>query len=247
MNTKQILAVLGCAFVLSSLSAADLIFAGDSTLAPRKPDVDYGSWGDALQSELAEGVKILNFAVSGTSTKSFRKTWEKKLMPKVKKGDWVVVQFGINDPCHTRKDRLEKGEPDRYCELPEYRENLRRYIADVRAKEAKPIFCTPITSRAVDEKTGKWNEKRRGSRVAYAAAMREIAEELKVPLVDMEALTIAVVKPMDAEASKALFMISKNGKDNTHPTKAGAAKFAEAFLKDVRTRKLEIASLFKTR
>lgn len=245
MNIKQILGIFGCAFVFSSLSAADLIFAGDSTLAPRKPYEDYGSWGDALLAELAEGVKILNFAESGMSTKSFRMIWEKRLMPKMKKNDWVIVQFGINDPCHTSKDRIERGEPDRYCELPEYRENLRRYVADIRAKKAKPIFCTPITSRAVDVKTGKWSEGLRDGRVPYSVAMREIAEELNVPLVDMEMLTIAVVKHMDAEASKTLFMISKDGKDNTHPTKAGAAKFAEVFLKDVRVRQLEIAVLFK--
>lgn len=236
---------LGICGVVSA-AAADLYLAGDSTLAPRKPTDNKASWGEWLQPHLAEGTKLCDCAVGGTSTKSFRaKFWDKKVVPNLKSGDWVIIQFGINDPHHTGKQYLEKGDIDRFCPVDEYCVNLKKFIEDVRAKNAKPLLCTPISSRGIFTKDGKVMEKKRDKRWEYAEAMRKVAQETQTPLVDMLVLTEEIVKTAGVEASKEFFNCKFDKKDNTHPTKEGAAKFGEAFLKEIKKQKLPITEIFK--
>ena len=57
---------------------------------------------------LQEGVQVANHAVNGRSTKSFRDEgrWD-KVMQELKKGDYVIIEFGHNN---------EKSEhPKRYA------------------------------------------------------------------------------------------------------------------------------------
>ena len=143
--------LMSCAFVPAF--AADLFFAGDSTLEScwvdgrkREP---YRSWGDSLQRKLKGGSKVRNFARSGYSTKMFieRGAW-KSLIAEVKAGDFVVIQFGHNDQKHTTEEQVRTlyAPPD-----GAYRENLRKFAAEVRAKGATPVFCTPIVRATFDD------------------------------------------------------------------------------------------------
>jgi hypothetical protein len=61
--------------------------------------------------------------------------------------------------------------------------------------------------------------------------MKRAAAEAKVPLVDLLAPTMAEVKSLGKEKSKALYMASVNGKDFTHTTTVGAKRVAELFIK----------------
>ena len=120
--------------------AADIFFAGDSTLHSRRyldtreypaEERCLGSWCDELEHFLKPGVRIVNPAYSGTSTKSFRDEgrWA-KLLKQVKPGDFVYIQFGHND---------QKKDPRRYAAADgAYKENLRRFAEEVRAKGGKP-------------------------------------------------------------------------------------------------------------
>ena len=61
MNKIFSCAALSFAMALPAL-AGNLIFVGDSTLAPRKPEQRIGSWGDSMGDKLADGWKIVNVA-----------------------------------------------------------------------------------------------------------------------------------------------------------------------------------------
>ena len=88
------------------------------------------------------------------------------------------------------------------------------------------------------------------SRRTYGDYAKAVAEEKKLLFVDMTALTAAELAKIGRDAALAFYVgdATRNGKqvfDTTHPSKAGAKRFAELFVADVKARKLPVASLFK--
>ena len=230
-------AVVSTAF---SALAGNLILVGDSTLAPRKPEVRVGSWGDSMSDKLADGWKIVNVAVGGRTVKTIQagkvSSWQKAL-DAMQKGDFVIVQFGIND-----------ASPKKLVEIPAFKDEFVKFAEAIRAKQAIPVFCSPITSGTYDKKSGKFT--RNANRDKYGAAIREVAAEKKVDFIDMTELTCGILSGMTREAGQDLFVgkSERNGKpifDTTHPCKAGAKRFGEAFIADAKARKLPVAAIFK--
>jgi lysophospholipase L1-like esterase len=154
---------------------------------------------------------------------------------KVKKGDFVIIQFGHNDQ--------KKKNPQRYAAADgEFKDNLRKFINEVRAKGASPVLATSISRRAFG-KDGKLTD--RPNLREYANATIDIANEMKVPYVDLNTLTKDYLNEVGKEKSIELFYIFYDKKDNTHPTVKGGKAFAELFIQDVKKQNLEIAKLFK--
>lgn len=240
---KTLLVVLSFVVCVCSAFGADIHFAGDSTLAPRAVDSQPQSWGEKLRSRLSDGCQIHNYAISGTSTVTFQSTWNSKLIGKVKEGDFVFIQFGHNDPWHTEPKYAKPGVPDRFCTPDQYEANLRKFIADVRAKKGIPILLSPTPSRKFSQ-DGVWEGP--GARhQPYFDRLPIIAQSEKVDFIDMNTFVGAVVKTLGVEASKELYVVKYNGKDNTHPSESGARMLAELFLVNVRSRKLPVAACFK--
>ena len=104
--------------------------AGDSTLADKPvdpPNPEHG-WGQSFPRYFREPAMIVNHAQNGRSTKSFiaEGRWQ-TLVDALRPGDWAIIQFGHND------QKVE--DPTRYAG-PDggFRENLRRFVHEVRAK-----------------------------------------------------------------------------------------------------------------
>ena len=77
-----------------------------------------------------------------------------------------------------------------------------------------------------------------------------MAAEKKLAYVDITALTAAELAKLGKDKALELYVgdTQKKGKpafDTTHPTKAGAKRFAELFIADVKAQKLPVAELFK--
>lgn len=251
-----ICATLGVAIVAGSCKAGPtLLLAGDSTLddhGGKRPP--YASWGTALEAYMKPGCKVNNFASSGASTKSFIESgkWA-KLVAAVKPGDFVGIQFGHNDQKWSTPFYIEKrfADPNGL-----FRDNVRKFVAEVRAKGGKPILMSPIV-RGTFGKDGKLHDgvdKKGISLSSYAKAMRELSEELKTDFVDMNRLTRDLLEKVGKEESMKFFVIStglvkgKDGepsKDTTHPIAAGAEAFAKLFIADVKSRGLEVAGMFR--
>ena len=210
----------GDGFALRLTPPVTLFLAGDSTLSPRRAWKPNGSWGESLAPHLRDEVRIVDGAWGGRSSKSLRGGghWDQEIAPYVGEGDWVLLQFGANDAV--------KNQPYRSCTPYEYSTNLANYVSEVRSKGANAIICSPITSRRYDA-AGKWNEK--NGLQPYVDAAAKTAAELDVPYVDMAGLTSRIVADAGADGSRRLFVCWFNGKDNVHPTKDGAGKFAAAF------------------
>ncbi len=113
-------------------------------------------------------------ARGGASTKTFREQglWERSLQTKP---DYMVIQFGHNDMVNAAQPM------PRQVPLPDYEANLRKYIEEARAAGIKPILCTPLVRRFF-QADGKVHS----NLIEYAAAMKKVAAEMKVPLIDLQ-------------------------------------------------------------
>lgn len=121
---------------------------GDSTMANKKDpekNPEHG-WAQVLQPFFTDKIVIENKAVNGRSTKSFisEKRWD-SVYKKLKKGDYVLIEFGHND---------EKIEDSTRYTNPHtaYRYNLIRFVKETREKGAFPVLLTSIARRNFNEK-----------------------------------------------------------------------------------------------
>ena len=210
------------------LSSKPVVYMiGDSTMA-NKPvqDNPERGWGQLLPEFFNQEVTIENHAMNGRSTRSFiyEGRWD-SVMKKLKKGDFVVIQFGHND------ESLQKTE--RYCTPAEYLYNLARFIQDVRNKRAEPILCTHVQRRKFNEK-GLFQD----THGDYPGIVRELAAQLAVPLVDMQKKSEKVIVGYGEEGSKKIFLhitageyksLPNGREDNTHFSEYGARLMAGLF------------------
>jgi lysophospholipase L1-like esterase len=228
---------------LAQRSPIMVYLAGDSTLAGKalnkRPET---GWGENLQQYFDDQkVKVENHAQNGRSTKSFidEGRWQ-KIVDALKPGDYVFIQFGHNDQ--------KSEDPKRYGEANGgYRDNLIRFVGDVRAKEANPVLLTPVMRRRFNEK-GEFYD----THGDYPDAVRRVAGELKVPLIDMHRKSAALLIKFGEAESKKLFLqlapnehpnYPKGVEDNTHFSVFGAEQIARLAVEGMKETKIGLAEL----
>ena len=202
--------------VASSFTTIHLM--GDSTMAEK--DLTGGNpergWGMMLPNFVDDSFRVVNYAQNGRSTKSFidRGLWD-KVYDALQPGDYVFIQFGHND--------AKADDPERYAPaFGAYQDNLRRFIRGAREKGATPVLLTPVARRWF--KDGKLD---RNCHTDYPAAMKQVADEMGVTLLDITTVSLDWLESLGDEASKAYFMISTGKDDNTHTVARGARKVTE--------------------
>jgi lysophospholipase L1-like esterase len=245
----KLLASLALASLLSApaaraAEATPLVhLAGDSTMAQKPLDLPERGWGMALNGLFKDPAMVVNHAVNGRSTKSFinEGRWV-RLIGALQPGDYVIVQFGHND---------EKVENPSVGTNPatEFRDNLRRFIRETRAKQATPVLATPVARRKFNA-AGQLTP----THGVYPDAIRAVAAEEKVALLDLEVATSKWLQESGDEPSKKFFMWIEPGahpkipggrKDDTHFVEAGAVKVAELAAAQIRELKLPLAQWLK--
>jgi len=216
---------------------------GDSTMANKKdPDrnPEHG-WAQVLQPFFKDNIVVENKAVNGRSTKSFinEKRWD-SIYKKLKKGDYVFIEFDHND------EKIEDS--TRYTNPhTSYRHNLIRFVKESREKGAIPILLTSIARRNFNEK---------GVLVPthgdYPLETRLVAQEFKVPFIDLEYYTELLEQSYGPEKSKQLHLHFKAGEnpyydkdkaDDTHLSSLGATKIAQIVVNQLK--EIEDSSLEK--
>ena len=237
-------------FMLSSIifaqkSPITVYLAGDSTCANKAADKrPETGWGEYLQIHFDETkVKVENHAQNGRSTKSFinEGRWQ-KIVDVLKKGDYVFIQFGHND------EKLDKPEVGAAANT-DYRNNLIKFVNEVRAKKAFPVLLTPVMRRRFDA-NGIFQD----THGEYPNAVRKVAKELKVPLIDLHQKTRELLIEYGAEESKKLFLQLKEGEnpnypkgveDNTHFNQQGAEAVAKLATEEIRAKKIKLRKYLK--
>lgn len=209
-------------------AARTLHLVGDSTLEYRTPGSRAASWGEVLRGRLAEGVGLENHAVSGQSTRSFRPDWEQDVLPRLKKGDVLLLELGHNEPWGWSEDYLRRGEVPRNCSPAETQKNLVRYIKEAQAKGVEVILMT-MTPKSF-RSTGV---------VPTLNAIRATAKETGVPLFDMTELAGPKIWGQGSQEAA-----SHYAGDNIHPGAKGAKLCADVFCAEVAAGKLPVLKGF---
>lgn len=197
-----------------------ILMIGDSTMAsyanPPKDRPDLTGWGQVFGESFTDRVTILNRAISGTSSKSFieRGAWKKAI---AEKPDFVFIQFGHND---------QAGKPRSTDAATTYRDFLRQYIRESREAGTKPILVTPVARRTYDA-----NGKATTTLTPFAEATIAVAQQEKVPVVDLHRVSLALFDKL-GDAGSADFSPSKT--DRTHFSRKGALVIAQLVATEVR-------------
>ncbi|MEU7011979.1 rhamnogalacturonan acetylesterase [Streptomyces sp. NPDC046332] len=227
---RALAAGAGLAFALAAAPAAaasprvprghprmrTLHIAGDSTAAQKYADAaPETGWGMALPFFLHQGVAVANHAVNGRSTKSFLDEGRLDAILKViRPGDLLLIQFAHNDQKVT--------DPTRYTEpWSSYQDNLRRYVAGARERGAVPVLATSVERRRFDADATALR-----TLGEYPAAMRAVAQDAGVDLLDVQELSLALWQKLGPETTKTYFNWTPAEQDNTHFNPPGAIAVA---------------------
>ena len=175
---------------------------GDSTVTDNTPP--FRGWGWALPAFLRGDIAVRNLAESGCSTRSFLAEGrfapaEQEMAP----GDLLMIQFGHND----EKDDERHTDPD-----TTYRENLRYYCCTALEHGAQPVLLTPVSRRFF---VGG------GSMLythgEYPRAVREVAKEDGIPLIDLKAASRSLYLSLGEEKTAELFVRLSPGEHPDFP------------------------------
>lgn len=193
-----------------------IVAFGDSTTAPRGNLVVYATLLErALNQTGSRPVSVINAGKGGNTTAAARQRFDADVLAGAP--HLVIIQFGINDstvdvwktpPASASRVSLEN-----------YQANLRHFVMAARAAGAEVVLMTPNPLRWTPGLRKKYGHSPYdpvapdGFNVVlanYAEAVRALAGELKVPLVD-------VARAHGAQAGMTDTLLL----DGMHPNQAG--------------------------
>lgn len=247
-QTKYLsLILLGAFLIFSSCiilkQKPTLFLIGDSTVKNGKGKGDGGLWGwGNFISDLfnTDKITVENDALGGTSSRTFQTNglWDAVLV-KIKKGDFVMMQFGHNDGSPLDDTARARGtikgigmeSKETYNPIKKKQEvvytygwYMRKFINDIKAKGATPIICSPIPRDPVKE----------GKVVlatdSYAGWAEAIAKAEKIDFIPLNQIIKDKYAALSADQVKAFF----TEKDHTHTGEAGARFNAAAVVEGLK-------------
>lgn len=215
--------------------AVTVYIAGDSTVTDQRRE-PWAAWGQMLPRFFGPGVAIANHAESGESLKSF--IAEKrlpKLLETMKSGDYLLIQFTHND----QKPGASHVDP-----FTSYKEYLKLYIDEARKRGAIPVLVTSMHRRNFDSEGKIVN-----TLAEYPEAMRELAKEQNVALIDLNAMSKILFEALGPEGTLKAFVHYPAGtfpgqseelKDDTHFNNYGAYELARCVVEGIKVSNLNL-------
>jgi lysophospholipase L1-like esterase len=241
--------VISAAFIVKK-EKPTLYIIGDSTV--RNGDGtgknQQWGWGSFIAGYFdTTKINIQNHAIGGRSSRTFltEGRWD-KIFSNLKKGDYVMMQFGHNDSGPLDDTARARGSlPGTINEWKEiynpitkkqevvytYGWYLRKYITNTKSVGAIPIVCSPVPRN--DWKDGKVIR----SSGSYAKWAQDVAKSEDAFFIDLNNLVAARYEELGADAVKLFFPV-----DHTHTDANGAKLNAEIVvtaLRDIKPPKLK--------
>jgi lysophospholipase L1-like esterase len=207
-----------------------LFLIGDSTVRNGRGDGEGGQWGwgDYVGTAFDPAkLNVVNRAVGGLSSRTFltQGHWARALAL-LKKGDFLVMQFGHNDNGPLNDDSRARGTikgtgaeseeiDNRLTKQHEvvhtYGWYLRQFIREAKAKGVTPVVCSPVPRKT-------WHDgKIVRSADSYAGWAKTVAAEEGVAFIDLNEHIAARYDALGQAAVDPLF-----ADEHTHTSKAGA-------------------------
>ena len=214
---------------------------GDSTL---RSDAPLRGWGQEMaQFFNQDKINVVNRAIGGRSSRTFQYEgrWD-KILSELKKGDFVIIQFGHNDvgkyddpaakdrpALHSEGDETAEvtridGKPETVHSFGWY---MRKYGNDAKAKGATVIFCSMVPHK--DWQDGKIIRKESATFVKWTENAAKATGAAYINLNEMVALEF---EKLGTEKVELLFADKR-----THSTPAGAALNAQIVVSGLRALK----------
>ncbi|KFF03005.1 rhamnogalacturonan acetylesterase [Flavobacterium reichenbachii] len=224
-----------------------VFMVGDSTVKNGKGDGLGGlwGWGDYIGQFLdTTKVNVENHALGGTSSRTFQdKGLWNAVLGKLKKGDYVLIQFGhnddgpLNDSLRARgtikgigneTEEIDNILTKKHETVHSYGWYIQKVVREAKSKGAIPIICSPIPRNDWKEKKVPRNDK------SYGLWAKQIAEKEKVTFINLnEKMVAAMEKLGEAKVTGTYFY----KKDHTHTSAKGAVLSASVIVKELKESK----------
>ncbi|TWI65454.1 lysophospholipase L1-like esterase [Pseudoduganella lurida] len=216
-----------------------LILIGDSTVRNGRDDgqgkgpAGQWGWGNPIANYFDQSkINVVNRAVGGLSSRTYVTSghWGRTLAL-VKRGDVVIMQFGHNDASAINDDSRARGTIRGIGDETEEIDNkltkarevvhsygwyLKEFVADIRAKGATPIICSPIPRK-------RWEADGKVGRNAsnYGGWAKDVAAREKVGFIDLNEIAARKYDALGRDEVMKLFPLVTPD-ESVHTNWAGA-------------------------
>ena len=217
---------------------------GDSTVknGSGKGDGGLWGWGDYIGQFLdMSKVALENHALGGTSSRTFQDKglWE-PVFKKLKKGDYVLIQFGHNDNGPLNDDSRARGTIKGIGEETEEIDNIltkkheivhtygwyiRKIVKDAKSKGAIPVICSPIPRN--DWKAGKVPR----NNDSYGLWAKEVAAQEKVTFIELNDKMATKMEQLGEDKVTGTYFYKR---DHTHTSAKGAVLSASLIIEGLK-------------
>lgn len=212
---------------IEKVDVPTIYLCGNSTVVDQDKE-PWTSWGQIFGYWLTDEVGVANYAQSGLTASSFyAQNRLKKICSLAKPGDYVFIEFGHNDQ---KEKNAGAGAFYNFAHM------LKTYVDQICEKGAVPVFVTPTQRRAWD------GDKIRETHGQYPDAMRFVAKDLKVPVIEVHDMTRTFFETLGVEDSKHSLVHypvgtypgqTKAFEDNTHWNPYGAYEISLMVVKGI--------------
>ena len=209
-----------------------LFIIGDSTVRNGSKGIGDGGlwgWGKPIENYFdRDRINVENRAMGGTGSRSFLKTLWPPILADMKKGDYLMLQFGHNDngdfrmgasPMRGSGDETEtvtgrNGETETVLTYGGY---LQEYVKQAQAKGVTCFICSLVPRN-------RWTEDGKIVREEFAQWAKEAAEKCGAYFIPLNEITAQKYEQMDEATVKAKYFIN----DWLHTNWDGAVVNAES-------------------
>ena len=214
-----------------------VFLAGNSTVVDQTVE-PWAAWGQMIPRFFKPGsVVVANHAESGETLKAFiGERRLPKLLSTMKKGDYLFIEFAHND---------QKPGPSYVEPFTTYKEYLKKFADEASSRGATPVLVTSMLRRSFDSTGHIIN-----TLGDYPAAMRQLAAEEHIALIDLNAMSRQFYEAMGPEKSRKAFVHYPAGtypdqaaelKDDTHFNNYGAYEMARMIVQGLKESGLPLA------
>jgi lysophospholipase L1-like esterase len=249
-----------------SLAPVKVWIAGDSTVASNGGTPCPIGWGGPFPTLFGPGVTVTNSAVGGRSVRTWlynvqtvmdatgecvldkdasgnptlQSRWQAMLNATsgMKAGDYLFIQFGINDSDSTC---------DRHVGVDAFKMSYGMMAQAAKDRGANPVFVTPLAMIRCSGSTVT------ASREPYVTATKDAGTQYGVPVIDLNGLAIALYKQRafcpipggDVSATTTGPVGDFFCDDHTHLSSSGALDIAGLVAKALRDQNIPLAAYLK--
>jgi lysophospholipase L1-like esterase len=231
-----------CAVEITPNKKATTIFlAGNSTVVDQDKE-PWAAWGQIFPVFLQPGkVAVANYAESGETMKAFKAERRlEKIWSMAKPGDYLFIEFTHND---------QKPGGNHLDPFTTYQQTIKEWIIEAKARKIIPVLVTSMHRRKFDAAGHIEN-----TLAAYPEAMRQLAKQEQVALIDLNAMSKTLYEAWGEAASVKAFVHyaantfpgqEKKLEDNTHFSPYGAYQLARCIVSSIQQQQLPLVKFIK--